>query len=195
MDQSRTRVVNPRSRPGALTVALCLLTVCVSGCAALGYSNRVLWRVVSPSGELVAICQEVPAFDGPGYDVRLERPGGGLVRHLYDIGDGDPCSEVVWSPDGQTLAVVSGHVARVRFVDVGWALANPDVPTAYWSWRQVDLSTQHTHLEGSTLRFVSPASVEIDVCPARSRSVTERCGDDSSIRRVDIPQPIVTGHR
>ncbi len=178
-----------------LGCAVCLAVAPMFACAALGYSNRVLWRVASPNGQFVAVCQEVPALDGPGYTVRLERPDGGLVRHLYEIGDGDPCSEVVWSPDGQTLAVLSGHVARVRFVDVSWAVARPHVRTAHWSWRQVDLSTGQTHLEAAQLRFVTPTTVELSVCPDRPGRFSGSCGNDSSIRRFDIPQPVVTGHR
>ncbi len=194
MDQIRTGLVeNWCQRLSA--VSLFLVVVSVSGCVALGYSNRVLWRVASPTGALIAICQEVPGFDGPGYNVRLERPDGGLVRQLYDIGDGDPCSEVVWSPDGQTLAVLSGHVARLRFVDVGWALANPDVQTAHWSWRMLSLSTEQVHFRGAQLRFVAPTTIELAVCPAQPGPFTGSCGTDSSIRRFDIPQPVVTGHR
>ncbi|MBE3087967.1 MAG: hypothetical protein IMZ71_02465 [Chloroflexi bacterium] len=153
----------------------------------------MLWRVASPNGQIVAVCQEVPAFDGPGYDVRLERPEGGLMRQLYRSGDGDPCTEVVWSPDGRTLAVLSGHVARVRFVDVGWALDHPEVQTAYWSWRQVDLSTERARLEGSELRFVGPTAIELQVCSARSGGSSTSRGTDSLTRRLDIPLPI--GHR
>jgi hypothetical protein len=195
MDQIREAVVAKRSRCVGLVVAACLAVAAVFGCAALGYSNRVLWRVASPNGQLVAVCQEVPAFDGPGYDVRLERPEGGLLRRLYGIGDGDPCTEVVWSPDGRTLAVLSGHVARVRFVDVGWALDNPEVETAHWSWRQVDVSTERIRLEGSDLRFVAPTAIELQVCSARSGGSSTSCGTDSLTRRLDIPLPIVTGHR
>jgi len=81
-----------------------------------------------------------PTFDGPDYEVRLERPNGAVVAELYEIGDGDPCDEVGWAPDGSVLAVLTGHVARVRFVDIAWALAHPEVATHNWSWRQVDLS-------------------------------------------------------
>ena len=182
-------------RTVGLGCAVCFVVAAMSGCAALGYSNRVLLRIASPNGQFVAVCQEVPAFDGPGYAVRLERPDGRVVRQLYEIGDGDPCSEVVWSPDGQTLAVLSGHVARVRFVDVAWALNRPDVPTAHWSWRQVDLSTEQTHLEAAHLRFVAPTTVELSVCPARPGRFRGSCGTDSSIRRFDIPKPVVTGHK
>lgn len=171
---------------GAVTVAAC-------GCAAFGYTDEVLWRVASPDGQLVAVCQEVPVFDGPNYDVRLEKPDGTPVRQLYGIGDGDPCSEVAWSADGRTLAVMSGHVARIRFVDVEWALSHPEIRTSSWSWRQVDLSSERTHVEGTGLRFVGPATVELSLCGARPQGSNVMC--QSELRRFEIPQPIVTGHK
>lgn len=182
------------SRRRATTlVAICAVTVAASGCAAFGYTDEVLWRVASPDGRLVAVCQEVPDFDGPNYDVRLERPDGTPVRRLYGIGDGDPCSEVVWSADGRTLAVMSGHVARIRFVDVEWAMSHPEVRTSSWSWRQVDLSTERSHFEGTGLRFVRPAAVELNLCGARPRRSNAAC--ESELRRFEIPQPIVTGNK
>lgn len=196
MDQRRTADVTTWTRQLVLGLSNCCLVLAVAtGCAAPGCSNRVLWRVTSPNGQFVAACQEVPAFDGPGYDVRLERPDGGLIRQLYEIGDGDPCTEVVWSPDGRTLAVLSGHTARVRFVDVGWVLDHPEVQTAHWSWRQVDFSTERVRVEGSDLRFFGPTTIELRVCPARSGGASTSCGTDSLTRRFDIPVPIVTGHR
>ena len=185
--------VNVTSRRIGAVVAACVMAVVASGCAPFGYSNRVLWRVTSPTGQHVAVCQEVPVFDGPNYGVRLEGPDSRLIRHLYGIGDGDPCSEVVWSPDGRTLAVLSGHVARVRFVDVAWALAHPEVQTSSWSWRQVDLSTERVHLLGRGLAFVGPTTVQLSVCGAPPRgSAAAAC--ESEIRRFEIPLPIVTGH-
>jgi hypothetical protein len=178
---------------GRTAVAICLGVLGASGCAALGYSDRVLWRVPAPDGDLVAVCQETPEFDGPGYDVRLERPDRTLVRRLYSIGDGDPCSEVVWSPDGNTLAVLSGHVARVRFVDVEWTLAHPEIETAYWSWRQVDLSAD-SRVEGSGLRFVGPRDVELRVCTNGATGTAPSCDATSPVRRFAVPLPIVTGH-
>jgi hypothetical protein len=176
-----------------VVVTWLLTCVGVLGCGALGFSDRVLWRVASPSGELVAVCQEVPAFDGPNYDVRLERADQ-PVRQLYSIGDGDGCTEVVWSPDGKTLAVLSGHVARIRLVDVEWAFKNVSVQTAAWSWRQVDLSTEHQRLEGSGLRFVGPLSVALHVCAKRTGGDTPACPEGAATRRFDIPVPVVTGH-
>ena len=165
-----------------------------AGCTALGYSDRVLWRVPAPDGTMVAVCQEIPALDGPGYDIRLERQDGTLVRRLYTIGDGDPCSEVTWSADGKTLAVLSGHVARLRFVDVDWALRNPGVTTAYWSWRQVDVSSERRRFEGSGLRFIGPRTVSLLLCDTRTSGASPACPSQSRTHSFDIPLPIVTGH-
>jgi hypothetical protein len=173
-----------------------LPVLATAGCAALGYTDRVLWRVPSPDGQLVAVCQEVPAFDGPGYDIRLERPDGSLVRPLYDIGDGDPCTEVTWSADGRVLGVMSGHVARIRFVDVAWALGHPETRTAYWSWRQVDLSTDRILRSGRNLHFVHPGRFQLELCPAAIAGDGSgvKCAGPALTRAYDIPLPIVTGH-
>jgi len=179
---------------GLTAIGVLLAVLGMYGCADLGFRDRVLWRVAAPGGELVAVCQEVPGFDGPSYDVRLEGSDRRVVRRLFVAGDGDPCSEVVWSPDGRTLAVLSGHVARVRFVDVGWVLDHFDIETAVWSWRQVDLSTERERLFGTHLRFVGPRSVELQVCPADTAGRTARCPEASATRRFEIPLPIVTGH-
>lgn len=171
-----------------------LLALGAAGCAALGYSNRVLWRLPSPDGRIVAVCQEVPAFDGPGYDIRLERPDGTLVRRLYELGDGYPCSEIAWSPDGRTLGVLTAHVATMTFVDVAWALDHPSTRTAYWSWRNVSFSTQERWLRGHGLRFTGPLEVELRLCPMSRGTRTDVSCDDARVRRFEIPQPIVTGH-
>ena len=165
-----------------------------TGCGRFGYRDRVLWRVPSPDGTIVAVCQQVPMLDGPNYDVRLERPNGTLLHRLYEIADGDPCSEVTWSTDGKTLAVLSGHVARVRFVDVDWALRNPGVTTASWSWRQVDLSTERRRFEGSGLRFTGTRTVSLHLCDKRLPAASPACPEGSRTHGFDIPLPIVTGH-
>ena len=168
------------------------------GCTALGFSNSIVWHLPSPDEQMFAVCQEVPQFDGPGYVIRLERPDRTVLRRLYEIGDGDPCSEMAWSPDGRTLAVLSGHVARVRFVDVAWALSHSATTTAYWSWRQVDFGTERNWLNGAGLHFVGPLTVELQLCSNQHGRMQPNgrrtCGDDAMTRRVDIPLPIVTGH-
>ena len=86
-----------RTSSGWLSLTMAV-AVCGAGCGALGWRDKVLARVLAPDGTSVAVCQEVPAFDGPDYEVRLEGPDGTRLRRLYRIGDGDPCSEVAWSP-------------------------------------------------------------------------------------------------
>ncbi len=171
--------------------------VAVPGCAQFGFTNRVLWHVPSPDGSSVAVCQEVPVFDGPSYDIRLERPDGALLRPLYQIGDGDPCSEVVWSGDSQTLAVLSSHVARVIFVDVKWALDNPDVRTA--GQRMVSFGGERDVLLAQHLRFVAPSEIAIELCPysleERRRTGELRCSGPAEERQVQIPLPIGNAHK
>ena len=192
--QVRTSTVDGRRMPDVRPLlVVTLLSMAVAACTGLGYSDRVLWRVPSPDGRLVAVCREVPAFDGPGYDLRLEHTDGSLRRRLYQIGDGDPCTEVAWSPDGRTLAVLSGHVARVRFVDVAWALDHPDVATEAWSWRQVDVSTAKERMTAAGLGFVSSATIELQVGPPMETAGEH--GPRLEARRLEIPLPIVTGHR
>ena len=157
--------------------------------AVFASGETVLHRVAAPGGRLVAVCQKGSGFDGD-YAIRIERPGVGDIRNLYAIGDGDPCSEVVWSPDGQILAVLSEHVGRVRFADVGRTMAHPGIQTAYWSWRQVDLSAKRVREGGAGLRFVGPRSVQIQAC---SVNAVGAC-IGASTRRFDIPMPVVTGH-
>jgi len=111
------------ARVGVTVSSTLAVALTATACAKFGYTDRVLHRVPSPDGQLFAVCQAIPEVDGPGDDVCLERADGSLVARLYQIGDGDPCHEVVWSPDGRLVAVFSAHVARIRFVDVRKALA------------------------------------------------------------------------
>jgi hypothetical protein len=167
------------------------------GCSELGYTNRVLWRVPSPDGNVVAVCQETPEFDGPGYDLRLESAEGTRIAQLYHIRDGDPCSELAWSPDSNVLAVLSAHVARIRFVDVASVLRQPTARTEHWSWRQVDLSTERDLRQGKDLRFVAPLEVEVAVCSYSLRD-TQRthirtCTSQEVRKRFPVPLPVKTG--
>lgn len=147
---------------------LAALSVAFGACAIMGCQPPTAIRATSPDGRFVAVCRELPVLDGPDFELRLERPDGSLVRTLYQIGDGDPCHEVVWAPDGQVVAILTGHVARVRFVDVAWALAHPGVEARYWSWRQVDLSREGHPRIGRHLRFVGSREVQLELCEARS---------------------------
>jgi hypothetical protein len=166
------------------------LVVAGSGCHAFGCTNRVLWRVPSPDGRLVAVCQEGPVFDGPEFDLRLERTDGTLVRKLYHAGDADGCSEIVWSSDGGTLAVVTGHVARVRFVDVNRALQS-DASTQFF-WPQIDLSTEADLRLGKDLRFVDLDTVELTTCSYNIREIQrtgeKRCISPEARRRFSVPR-------
>jgi hypothetical protein len=158
------------------------------GCAQLGFTDRVLWRVQSPTEEAVVVCQEIPAFDGPGYDLRLERSDGTLIRPLYQIGDGDPCSEVVWSDDGHVLAVLSSHVARVAFIDVKAALDHPDAES---NRRVVSFADERGGILGQNVRFVPPLEFEIDLCPfrlgERRSDGTWSCTGPAERRRTLLP--------
>ena len=174
---------------GAISLALAVASL--ASCRELGFTSRVLWRVPSPDGHVVAVCQELPEFDGPGFDIRLERPDGTLARRLYRSGDGDPCSELAWSTDGQVLAVLSDHVARLRFVDVTWALMQPANRELWWSPRQVDLGREGSLRLGKNLRFVGPREIELTTCSysplETQRTHQMRCTSNERRRRVTVP--------
>lgn len=166
------------------------LAIATIACARLGYSDRVLWRVPSPDGRMIAVCQEIPAFDGPDYEVRIERPDGTRVKRVYTNGDGDPCSEIAWSPDGRILAVLSGHVARVRFIDVTWALEQK--PPIHWgAYPQIDISNERLHRNAGGMRFTGPREIELQVCGERGYKPGDAgrrdCGGTGAVRRVEVP--------
>ena len=169
---------------------LAALAIATIACAKFGYSDRVLWRLPSPDGTLVAVCQEVPEFDGPSYAVRIERPDRTLVKTVYTNGDGDPCSEIAWAPDGRILAVLSGHVARVRFIDVRWALEQK-APIHWGSYPQVDIGNERLHRNAGGLRFTGPREIELQVCGERGYKPGDAgrrdCGDAGAVRRVEVP--------
>lgn len=140
---------------------------------------------------MFAVCQEVPQFDGPNYAIRLERPDGSLFRGLYEIGDGDPCSEIAWAPDGKTLGVLSAHVARIRFVDVRWALNNPTIETTHHSWRAVDAPGISGVVLAKHLRFTSRSTVEFQLCSGTPESVPgNNVAPCTPPHAMEIPQPI-----
>ena len=169
---------------GAL--ALSLAPISCEQVERIGYTNRVLHRIPSPDGRMFAVCQERPEFDGPGYGVFLENPDGSFLRGLYEIGDGDPCSEMAWSPDGRTLAVLSGHGARVMFVDVAWALDQPDVETSHHSWTSRQGDPPRAHFVARDLRFFTADMVEYREC-LDGVAGTPQC---SATRRLAVPDPI-----
>jgi hypothetical protein len=182
-------MVNPLVRIVSLLIGVALAG---GACTRWGLTNRVLLRVASPDGQLIAVCQEIPELDGPGYDVRLEHPDGSLAVRLYRIGDGDSCSEIAWAPEGSRLAVLSSHVARIRFVDVTRALGSGVTGSAKaWEWPQLDLASEADLQYGRALRFSTPRDVELITCPyslrERQDSGHVRCTAREMLRHARVP--------
>ena len=170
-------------------VLVILAAVASQGCGELGYRDRVLHRVPSPAdATLIAVCQEIPEFDGPGHDIRLERVDGTVVRRLYRIGDGDPCHELAWAADGRTLAVVSSHVARAMVVDVARALSQPETKSGSWT-RSVSLTGQDRPRLARHVRFVAAGEIEYEVCAHEfGKGVDWRvCTAPAETRRLQLP--------
>ena len=171
---------------GAAAIGMALTA---AACSNFGYTNRVLHRVPSPDGKLVAVCQEIPVFDGPDFDIRLERPDGTMVQRVMRSGDGDPCHEIAWSPDGRTIAVLSSHVARVRFVDVEKALGEGASRRMYWP--EVSLGREGNFTWGHHVRFTTASDVEVSTCPyslsERRQTGAYRCLAPEQPRRFRAP--------
>ena len=148
----------------SLAIGGVVLLIAAGGCARLGYSSRVLHRVPAPDGHLVAVCQEVPVLDGPEFDVRLERSDGRTIRRLFHMGDGGGCSEMTWSADGTSLAVLTSHVANIAVVDVRWAIAHALERNQHWFVRGVGFSGEHKFVQATSRRFVSASEVEFRLC-------------------------------
>jgi hypothetical protein len=167
-----------------------------AGCAEVGYTDRVLHRVVSPGGQLVAVCQEVPVFDGPEFELRLERPDGTIVRELLRMGDAGGCSEVAWSPDGRLLAVLTSHVSEIGILDVEWAMSRREEPNRHGFHRGFSFSTEATLRQGTQLTFVSNDELEFQIC-RYSLAETQRSGGDircaepRRTQRLRVPSPFV----
>jgi len=176
-------------------VALALAALALKMGSKRTYDSEVLLRVSSPDGTLSAVCQEVPAFDGPNYVVRLEREDGTFVRKLFDAGDGEPCSEIVWSKDGRTLGVLSAHVARTTFVDIEWVVKNAS-DTRRTGWREVSFGGESAAMLARGLRFIGPLEVELDVCSYsladRQRDGFFTCTAPAETKTFAIPQPLLT---
>lgn len=182
-----------RSRSAFAAIAFAGLLIGF-GCARFGYSNRVLHRVPSPNGQVVAVCQEVPVLDGPEFGVRLEHPDGSLIRNLFHMGDGGGCGEVVWAEDGRTLAVLTSHVATITVVDVEWALSHLAVEQRHWFTREFSFSAENVLRQGTELRFVGPSEVEFKLCAysiqeTQSNQGRIRCLEPARPQRLRIPSP------
>ena len=128
--------------------------------------------------------------------MRLERPDGRLVRRLIHMGDGGGCSEVTWSADGTSLAVLTSHVADITMIDVRWALAHPDDPNRHWFARGFSFSREGEFVQATSLRFVSASAVEFQLCEyslaetQRNRGQI-RCSGPAQPKRLQIPMPLV----
>jgi hypothetical protein len=179
-----------------MSLVMGVLLAGTTGCARVGYTDRVLHRVPSPDGQLVAVCQEVPVFDGPDFTVRLERPGGQVARQLFGMGDGGGCSEVVWSPDGRSLAVVTRHVAVINIVDVAWAMAHPDVDNRHYFHRSFSFASEGSLTLAAGLRFRSSSQLEFQLCPwsmaeARRNNGRLECSEPPRAQSLALPMPFV----
>jgi hypothetical protein len=181
-----------------LAIGLSGVLLASIGCAKFGYTDRVLHRVQSPDGLTIAVCQEVPMFDGPEFDVRLERRDGIRIRELFHMGDGGGCDELIWSPDGRTLAVLTGHTATIRIADVDWALAHPEIHERHWVYRDFSFSSDKVNKRATDLRFVSAFELEFQLCEYSLRETQAnngqiRCGQQAQPQRLRIPSPLIAG--
>lgn len=146
----------------------------------------------------IASCQEVPVFDGPEFDVRLERTDRTVIRQLFHMGDGGGCGEVAWSEDSRTVAVLTSHVAAITVVDVEWALTHPAVLERHWFAREFSFSPENVLRQGTELRFVGPSEVEFKLCEysiqeTQSNYGRIRCLEPARPQRRRIPSPLVAG--
>lgn len=197
MTSAPERIARSRFRAVGTASFACLMTA-AAGCARLGYTDRVLHRVASPDGRIVAICQEVPIFDGPEFDLRLERADGSLLRGLLHMGDGGGCNEMIWSGDGRTLAVLTSHVAGITLIDVEWALSHPQERNSQWFARGVGFSREDEFNLATQLVFVLPGELEFQLCEysldeTRRRGGEVLCSQPARPQRLRIPFPLVAG--
>jgi len=79
------------------SLVVCVVVVLLGVAASLGQATRTMLRVPPPDGRLVPVCRAIPVFDGPDYEMRLERPEGTLVTPVHRIGDGGPCLDMLWA--------------------------------------------------------------------------------------------------
>lgn len=183
----------PTSRARTFAALAFLSLFVTSGCARLGYTNRIQWKIPSPDGQLVAVCQEVPFFDGPGHELRLEHPDGGVVRSFFGGSDADPCDEVVWSADGGRLAMVTRHDGTVWILDVAGAIADERAAEATASgdlWHVSSFTDADGLKQAWNARFVSALELQVDVCPysldERRRTQEFRCTLPAETKTVHV---------
>jgi hypothetical protein len=161
---------------------LCL----ASACAQLGLRDRVLARVPSPDGQFIAVCQEVPALDGPNHDLRLERPEGGVAARIWSGGDNYGCGDITWSPDGRMLAILIRHMSTVVVLNTEWARAHLDIVPPV-PWRQFTFSTDRILYRAKNLRFSNNGEIEVTVCESRIKS--DACIAPDETRRFAVEPP------
>ena len=189
-------------RTTAIHVGIAVVMTAASAtgaCERLGFSNRVLLHLPSPDGQVVFVCQEIPEFDGPGHDWRLEKPNGTVLRQLLRGGDGNGrCREAIWSPDGTTLAIV--WLNHVHVADVGWTLSHPEIRKTHCFVREFSFHGQPAgerfrHVQH--LRFVAPGELAFDVCDYSLESVRQSgvpvCDSAPTPTTLKIPSPLVPG--
>ena len=161
-------------------------------------TDRVLHRVASPDGRVVAVCQEIPVFDGPVFEVRLDRPDGTRLRELRQMGDGGGCDELRWSDDGRTLAVLTAHVAGINVIDVEWALSHPDVRDSHWFSRDISFSSESRLAYATGLKFAGPLELEFQLCDysiaeAKRNGGHIKCSTPARPQRLRFSRPLVAG--
>lgn len=187
LELSRRLPPNEVARAG-----MALVFAFAAGCgslADLGFTNRVLHDVASPDGRFRAICQEVPALDGPEFSTRLHRADGGFVANLAYGGDASRCREIAWSPDGSRLAVLN-HASRITLVDAAGAMRGN---AGRQSNRDVSLTWPEAHARN--IRFVSETVIEFDACDAKNYSVIQGCLVSLERRRMDVSTTPARGVR
>ena len=166
-----------RRRAASLLIAVAALAG--SSCAELGYRNRVLVRSPSPDGQVIAVCQEIPEFDGPRHEIRLERPDGSRIRTLLS---GAGCTEIAWSADGRLAAVLSGFLVNVAIADVAYALEHPSEDLHRVQYLQLGAGPppydkayyanwRAQARVGQNVRFVSSHEIAYDSCTFADRDI------------------------
>jgi hypothetical protein len=104
----------------------------------------------------------------------------------------------VQSPDGRTLAVLTGHTATIRMADVDWALAHPEIHERHWVYRDFSFSTDKVNKRATDLRFVSAFELEFHLCEYSLRETQAnngqiRCSQQAQPQRLRIPLPLIAG--